>query len=298
MRQSNLPHNKSIDTSNGLIKSFAKIGLALENIFKSTSPSLLAFKLADEETKQRLEGHLSDCENKLNAADHEDICKAPDSISIPIVNELILLDKSSLSEAFVNLLSKSATCSTLGDVHPGFIGTLKNMSADEAKILMHIKDEERIPTIDLTYNKYKESIPRPESMDTEGEKTFEQLQAEMHYNLQEREAVSIDIGFNLTALDDYVSLDFATNIHLYIYNLNKLGLIDFVKDKYYSQDEDIYKRLTTIDYTNWIEDLIAKEKQLEFDDYKIKLHITRGYIRFSQYGKAFINACIRPIEKK
>jgi hypothetical protein len=274
-----------------------KAGIALETVIDFGNTILLPLKLANEVTKLRLSQHLKDYEKKLADIPEEDIHKVPEYIGNPILDKLLLLDSNDLSDAFINLLAKASTSSTLGLVHPAFVQALENLSVDEAKILFHYKEFERIPFISANYKKYRELIKKPEGFDNPGPKTANLLKQMNAYAFQDREEVIIQIEKNLTSIGKLSNLDFKDNIDIYLNNIYRLGIIEFIPDKYFTTDNDLYEELENDIHKEDIENYKTTANEYDKDNYRLEYFTSRGYIEFSQYGKAFLNACVKPITK-
>ncbi|WP_133272479.1 Abi-alpha family protein [Hymenobacter radiodurans] len=281
-----------------LVRGFTKIGVALADVFKYESASLLSAKLSNEDTRERLRQHFLNAEEKLADTKQADICEIPASIGLPIVNKLLTLEQNKLSDAFVNLLAKGSTYSTLGMVHPAFIQTLENLSADEASILYHLKDGSNIPIIEISVSKYKKLIPPPEITNSNIPKTKEQIKAQIKYELQDILELEIEVDKNLSGLEHSINLTFKNNIDIYIENMTRLGLLKLTKNQYNKEDELVYEELEKI-YMDRIDQI--KETAKEFnnednDNWKLEFILRKGYLSFTEYGIAFLDACVRPIK--
>lgn len=274
-----------------------KVGIALETVIDYGNTILLPLKIANGEANIRLSQHLKDYEKKLAEVSEEELHKVPEYIGLPVIDKLLLLNSNDLSDAFINLLAKASTSSTLGLVHPGFIQTLENLSVDEAKILFHFKNAERIQFINLVYKKYKELIKKPHDLESEGPKTRDALTQQINYTFQDREEVTIEVAKYLTNISNVVSIDFKDNVSIYIDNLHRLGLIEFISNRYNADDAPIYSHLEEDVYKEYIGECKKFAEEFDKEPYKLSFYNTKGYIIFSQYGKAFLNACVKSIEE-
>lgn len=271
---------------------FQKAGQALETVIEFGLTILLPIKLLNEKSKARLKKHLETFNKKLEKIDQEKICAVPEQIGLPIIDKLTYLNQPDLSDAFINLLTKASSFDTINLVHPAFLITLENLCSDEARILKHFNDFERIPLIDLHVNRYEENIAKPEFADIRGPKSDDQLQQLLDYNFQNRNKIDIKAAWNLTGIEKFVQLDFPLNIDIYIENLAKQGLINFERNRHTKLEENVYKELEESIYVDKIAEIKGWiDKGLA--NYKSEFLIYRGYIEFTEFGKAFIKACIR-----
>lgn len=267
-----------------------KAGQALETVIEFGLTILLPIKLLNEKAKLRLKSHLDNYSRKLEAVEAEKICNVPEHIGLPIIDKLTYLDQSDLSEGFIRLLTKASSIDTVNLVHPGFLDTLNNLCADEAKILNHFKTCDRIPLIDLHVRKYDEKIPKPDFASIRGPRTGEQLKQQAAYTFQERNEVDLTVAWNLTGIEEQVQLDFPKNIDIYLDNLLRQGIIKFERSLFSRSDDDEYLKLEEKTYADNIKQV--KDMMAEVTDQKTEFFIARGFITFTEYGKAFKNACI------
>jgi hypothetical protein len=277
--------------------SLKKAGLALETVIDFGNTILLPLKLVNEVSKLRLNQHLVSYEKKLADIADADLHKVPEYVGLPIVDKLLLLDANDLSEAFLNLLAKASTSSTLGLVHPAFIQTLENLSVDEAKILFHFNEAARIPFISLYYKKYKELIKKPETFDSPGPKSSEALKQQINYALQDRDEVNIEAEKYLTEIGFSVPIDFTENVPIYIDNFHRLGLIEFVLEQYHAADNLIYENLESVIHKKTIDEHKEVVNDYTNDTYKLEFVINKGFIVFSKYGQAFLRACLKSLSE-
>jgi hypothetical protein len=268
-----------------------KAGLALETVIEFGTTILLPIKLINKKAKARLASHLKRYNEKLEKIDHDKICRVQEQIGLQIVDKLTYLNQPELSEAFVNLLTKASSFDTINLVHPAFLTTLENLCSDEAKILQHYKDHTRIPVIDIHVNRYEEKISKPDFYDVRGPKTREQLKQQIDYAYQERNEMDVRLAWNLTGIENFVKINFPQDIDIYIENLEKQGIITFERGRYVKEDEDVYGELEQKIYPDKIEEF-KKWTEDKLTEFKSTFIVKRGYIEYTEFGKAFINACI------
>lgn len=125
-----------------------KAGSALATVLDGANLILLPLKLLNEKSKIYFDKNLEKYSEKLNNNKELTPTQVPQYVGLPIIDKLTYLDQNELAETFINLLTKASFDETLKLVHPTYISILNNLSADEAKILFHFKDNRRIPFVD------------------------------------------------------------------------------------------------------------------------------------------------------
>lgn len=268
-----------------------KAGQTLETVFDFGNTILLPFRLVNEKSRILLKKHLSTYDKKLNQIDEKDLMKVPDRVGLPIIEKLIYLHPSDLSEAFLNLLTMASSEKTIGKVHPSFITILNDLSTDEAKILFYIKDKISIPTIAFGIDKYQKKLTKPDSFDEKGVKT--KLDELMKYDNK----VEIRAAWYLTGLEEEIDLIFKKNIDIYIYNFERLKLIEHVEGQYFSTDETHYNKLEEEIYVTKRKKFESEILEVAKTDASIELNLNpkRGYFVFTDFGRAFMEACMKNI---
>lgn len=272
-----------------------KAGSALATVLDGANLILLPLKLLNEKSKIYFEKNLEKYSEKLNNNKELTPTQVPQYVGLPIIDKLTYLDQNELAETFINLLTKASFDETLKLVHPTYISILNNLSADEAKILFHFKDNKRIPFVDFYIHRYVEKIEKPEFFDDKGMKSWEQLKQMIDYSTQNKEDLFIKAAWNLTGIENSVDLMFPENIDIYIENLEQNGLISFEREILNKEDLEIYDRLIDNDYKNQKEKIEKEISSYDGDDFKLELNIRKAYIEFTTLGKGFIEACIKEI---
>lgn len=272
-----------------------KAGEALETVIDGANLILLPLKLLSSKSRIYFKANLDRYSAKVNANTKLTLTKVPQYVGLPIIDKLIYLDQNELAEAFINLLTKASFDETLKLVHPTYITILSNLSADEAKILFHFKNNLRIPFIDYYIHRYVEKIKKPEFLDKTVKSRIE-IKEMIDFRFQNREDVYLRSAWNLTGIEKFVELDFPENIDIYLENLNKSGIIEFERDLQSSEDKNIYEDLA-LQYSEIREIIEDSSKELESQGYLVKINTRRGYIEFTEIGRGFLNACIKEIEQ-
>lgn len=102
---------------------------------------------------EQIEEYLTQTlKEKLNKTPAENIVPPPTIIAGPVFESIrFCSDEIDLREMFSNLLANSMDSESMHMAHPAFVGIIKNLSTDEAKILKYITRNHRItayPAID------------------------------------------------------------------------------------------------------------------------------------------------------
>ena len=270
-----------------------KAGEALSTVLDGANLILLPLKLATEKSKIYFKKNIENYSNKLNENTELTLAKVPQYVGLPIIDKLTYLDQNELAEAFINLLTKASFNETLKLVHPTYISILNNLSADEAKILFEYRQTQRIPFIDIYIHRYIEKIKKPNFSDN-GIKSFNQIKEEIDYTFQDKEDLYIKAACNLTGIEKEISLMYPENIDIYIENIEHNGLIKFERESINADDIPIYSRLSDVYYIQDIEKIDTELKVIN-TEYNLESQIRKGYIKFTELGKGFINACIKDL---
>jgi len=269
-----------------------KAGEALETVLDGANLILLPLKLLNTKSRIYFDRHMERYSEKLNLKEDLTDSKVPQYVGLPIIDKLVYLDENELAEAFINLLTKASFDETLKLVHPAFVSILNNLSSDEAKILFHYKNTDRIPFIDYYIHRYIEKIKKPDYYGTEGVKSREQLKELINYSTQNKEDTYIKAAYNLTGIEKEVELMYPENIDLYIDNLEFNGLISFERKVLNRDDLKKYDWLNE-NYQENREKIESTFDQFEEEEFELELDLRKGYIEFTELGKNFIRACIQ-----
>ncbi|RXR15970.1 DUF4393 domain-containing protein [Flavobacterium amnicola] len=269
-----------------------KAGTALETVIDGANLILLPLKLLNAKSKVYFERNLEIYSEKLNVENDLTLTQVPQYVGLPIIDKLTYLDQNELAEAFINLLTKASYEETLKLVHPAFISILNNLSADEAKILYTFKNTDKIPFIDLYIRRYIETFEKP---DENGAKTKEGLKKLIDYTFQEKQDTFLKYAWNLTGIQNEVELLFPENIDIYLENLELNGLIQFERELHSKSLLEKYQQLLEHDHFETYEKL-KKVIEENTSDFKLEINIRKGYIEFTELGKAFLEACIKELK--
>lgn len=158
-----------------------------------------------------------------------------------------------LREMYMNLLTNSMDVASSDNVHPAFPEIIKQLTADEAKILEFLTFNPNIPKIDLRLknNEFKGGF----------------IVALANYS-------------QISQLDHLTKKE---NYNVFINNLERLKLIEIPEDLLFN-DRTVYSSLESATK-------IKKIKELN-NDSKIIYETKRGIIKLTSFGILFCNCCI------
>ncbi|MEP0985564.1 DUF4393 domain-containing protein [Ekhidna sp.] len=277
-----------------------KIGSSLETVFELSNSILLPIKLLNERSRMIFDRNMKRYAEKLDNIPDDKLSQVPPYVGLPILDKLTYLSDETLAEIFINLLSKASTNETLNLVHPSYISTLNDLSKDEATILFEFNNQEDIPFIDIYLNKTVHSKKKPPNFDKKGPKSRDELKESIDYTFQDKQIVDIRAAWNLTGIEHFINLDFPENIDIYINNLDRQNIIEFERSNYNLNQITIYEALEGEHYKKIIdgyrEDAISLESENDDGFTAFKLNVKRGRIQFTDYGRGFMNACLKEIK--
>ncbi|MBI3621518.1 MAG: DUF4393 domain-containing protein [Nitrospirae bacterium] len=188
------------------------------------------------------------------------IATPPANIAGPALQALrFTASEPDLREMFARLLAASMDTATQTTVHPAFVETIKQLSADEARILSLMAKTRYHPQPLVTLNIRTTPPFFPETG-----------QMDIHRNLT---LVSLRAGVISPALESS-----------YFDNLSRLGLI-LVKPSVELLKSDLYKEY---------DDHPEVKKHLDRKTPGITPVVRRGSFEFSDFGQQFVNVCISP----
>ena len=150
-------------------------------------------------------------ENKIKSVSTDKIVEPEAYVAIPAIQQLAYCqDNPVLRDLYANLLVSSMNIDTKWNVHPSFVGIIKQLNPDEAKLLQQLKKMHSYPIIDIR-------LISPE----EDKEVYE------------------TIVFNFTAEGNDI-IERKKNVPEYIDNLLRLGLIrvsasSLIKDGIYDK---------------------------------------------------------------
>lgn len=216
---------------------------------------LTPFQIAKIYKDQKLEEIKEHIKEKAEKIPQESLKEADLSIVGPALEAMkYTVMNDDLNELFENLLVSSLD--KRKNVFPGFVDIIRQINSDEAKLLKCLasSDTDSFPVISL----------RCETIDGKG---------------------GLDIVSNFTCIG-YGICEKPELTTSYLVDLARSGLIEFVNGKYLI-DEKLYDPLINHEEIKSVDNEGFRKQGLK--DYKI----VKGFFRITEYGKEFINACIK-----
>ena len=241
---------KAIPVYDDAIQPAAKeIGKSLATVTKKVNIALAPIK-ALVWGYEKIEDYLTKrVSEKLNDIPEEDIQTPPTNIAGPAVEALRFTGHNeNLRELYASLLAMSMNKNTIDKAHPSFVDIIKNLSTEEALILKQFISKDIYPKIDI------------------------------QENLKDNKGQIIRFQ-NFTLFHEVNSRLKPHNIPTYFDNLQRLGIIEIIKDEYLINDK-LYEPLKT---SSSISGLIQniEEKGLE-------VNFRKGIISLTAFGKDFV----------
>jgi hypothetical protein len=192
---------------------------------------------------------------KLENVPIDKICTPDLAVAGPALESLKYTGhKESLNELYANLLASAMDLDTAKTAHPGFVEIIRNMSADEAKILTYIVEQRVVPIVDIN-----------------------RTLANGGGQIVVSELISM-IGIRARCEHQELTPS-------YLINLERLGLIEIPRHSQLMK-ANAYYRLTDDPSVK-----LALER-LEQNTDGSKGELKKHHARVSVFGKQFSNACV------
>lgn len=248
---------KEVPVYEDAIQPFAKeAGKALQTVGRSVNAALLPVRGLVWGLEKIEDFVHSKVSKKLANTPVENICTPDLAVAGPALESLRYTGhKESLSELYANLLASAMDIETAKTAHPGFVEIIRNMSADEAKLLEYIIEEDVVPILDII-----------------------QVMANGNGELKIHELVS--------TLGSDAGCEHRDLTPSYLVNLERLGLIEIRKDGHLTKS-DAYDRI--------INDPPVKDVIVQLNTFggeQFKGDFKRYYARGTVFGKQFNRACV------
>ncbi|MBR4334290.1 MAG: DUF4393 domain-containing protein [Clostridia bacterium] len=178
-------------------------------------------------------------------------------VAVPALQSIsYCMDNNELREMYANLLANSMISVVKNGVHPGFVEIIKQLCPDEAKILRYIYEHKSIPTITLRW--------------------------------EDKEGSGFELLKNFSNVGELTGCETPFEMAKYFDNLIRLGLINSSGVLSSLTNKDVYAPLKE---HSFIEPY--KTYTNESDNAKgSELHILEGFMRISEFGKAFCYICL------
>lgn len=230
------------------------VGKALGTVLEFSTSFLLPVKLLNEKFKLNFTKRLNEYKEKLEQIPKEKQCEVHPQIGTPIIEKLSYTTNEEIADLFTTLLANASNVDMVNTAHPSFVNMIERMSPDEARILKYLKGKSDIP-----YCTFNGNI-----LNGDGYKTI------------------VD---HATLLIYEIDLQFPQNLIAYQANFISLGvLIDM--SGVYKTNEELYN---PIKQRYGLKQL---EAQLVPNHFK-SITVEKSYYKITDFGKLFINACIK-----
>jgi hypothetical protein len=233
--------------------SVKKVGFALETVFEFSTSFLLPLKLRNEKVRMNFEKNLNNYKEKIKSVPDNELCDVNPQIGTPIIEKLTYTTNEEIADLFTTLLKKASVTSTINEAHPAFVQIIERLSVDEARLVKSLTGKHQLPSI-----------------------TFRANIIDGGHN---------DIVKNATMLI-FENITFPENTAMYVSNLVSSGILKEGQYGVISLDEETYTLLTkAYNYESYLDAFI---NITNFKD----LEIIKGVFEITEFGKAFIKACI------
>jgi Abortive infection alpha len=240
----------------GLKTSVSNIGETIGFLFKAISyyPRFWG-KVLDIKWEDKVEQFEQNFKENMSGVPTDQIQLPPPSIAGPVVQALeYAIFDDELASLFAKLLSTSMDARVSQTAHPSFAEIIKQISADEARILKYLKYK---PHEVIAHVKYHEE-PSSDSYS---------------YFAKNISLIPLNARCHRTDLGQ-----------AYLENLSRLGLIEIPINWWYG-DEHLYEELS-----KWFEG--EKESFRKGDLEKGRFSMEKSTLRLTTLGSQFVNACV------
>ena len=229
-----------------------QVGIALGTILGLGNTILWPMQLANEKSKLILESNLNKFRVKLEKTPKEQVCPVAPEIGVPIAEKLSYVTNETISQMYLELLTRASVSHSANVAHPSFVNIIDNLSPDEAVLLQSTQHQlDGIPFVEVRFQ-------------SKGQWKW------------------LTLHPMILQSNCYSELQYPNNIPVYVSNLQGLGIFD-VQDNVYLDAEEVYSELEDIGrgmYTQFAEGDGTRELALQ-----------RGIIRFTAFGGLFVRAC-------
>lgn len=228
------------------------VGNSVANLWELAFGSHVNLWIKKQEHRHQLnyEDYVKKVNEKLNNIPNGNLIEPPLNVIGPAIEaSKYYIDSEELREMFANLIASSMNSDKTNNVHPSFIEIIKQLNTDEAKILKYIKGQ-HFPTLNVVANQGHSHSPVMENFS--------------------------DIPYRAECVNP-------ENVHSYLENLNRLGLIKLYSNGTLS-DPKVYLALeshTVIKDTIQVAELMGQPQ------------LIRSYVQSTMFGTQFYNACIK-----
>ncbi|MBN3207508.1 DUF4393 domain-containing protein [Pectobacterium brasiliense] len=246
---------QSIPVYQDLIQPAAQeLGKGLAVIAKSVNVALSPLSVMVWGYEKIQDQFMPKVAEKLKNTKPEDIITPKPNVAVPAIEALrYTADDESLSDLFAGLLASAMDKNKSSKAHPAFVEIIKQLTADEAKIITVIKDKRGIPLIDVVVFNHEA-----------------QSESFVYSNLS-----SFSFGEMLEQPQQFSS---------YVYNLCRLGLLEIPKEYVYL-DSNAYDVIINSGFWKRVSSAVELKENQTF-------HYEKKILTVTDMGRQFISVCI------
>lgn len=195
-------------------------------------------------------------EKKLENIPPEQIESPQAHIAVPAIQYIsYCMDNEELRDMYANLLANSMNKVVKNGVHPGFVEIIKQLTPDEAKMLRYLSIYDIVPTITLRSKREKGG--------------------------------GIDVIKNFSNITELTQCENPLEVNAYFNNLIRLGLLEQSSALSSLTEKSLYEPLKNHPHIKAGMEAISVQSNMGN-----KADIQEGYMRLTDYGKAFCKICI------
>lgn len=230
-------------------------GKALQTVGRTVNAALLPVRGLVWGVEQIEEFVQTKVTKKLSNTPVENICQPDPAVAGPALESLRYTGhKESLSELYANLLASAMDKETAKTAHPGFVEIIRNMSADEARLLEYITEKEIAPIVDIR-------------------------------RLYLRQGGEANISELVSTLGNDAGLEHKDLSGSYLINLERLGLVEIPRNSSIA-NPDAYERIINDGSVQ------AIMSNLNQGNGESRGEINKYFVRATVFGKQFSSACV------
>ncbi|POE01330.1 DUF4393 domain-containing protein [Pectobacterium odoriferum] len=191
---------------------------------------------------------------KLKDTKPEDIITPKPNVAVPAIEALrYTANDESLSDLFAGLLASSMDKNKADKAHPAFVEIIKQLTADEARVISIMKNKKEIPLIDVVV-------------------------------IDNRDHGEQVVFGNLSSFSFGMELEHSQLFSSYVYNLCRLGLLE-IPTGYRYLNPSAYDEITNSNFWKEVSRGVPLKENHQFD-------YNRKILSVTDMGKQFISVCI------
>ena len=230
------------------------VGSALGDVFEFSTSFMLPVKLLNEKFKLNFAKRLDEYKEKLMQIPEGKRCAVHPQIGTPIIEKLSYTTNDEISDLFTTLLANASNADMVNTAHPSFANIIERLSPDEARIIIYLKERN-----DIQYCNFK-----GDSLSGKGFQIIREY---------------------LTLVAKEIDLEYPQNVKAYFANLISLGIIVDMVDTFRVDDTIYNKIISEYDFEGL--------KALYVPNYFKNMKVSKSYFKVTDFGKLFINACVK-----